>query len=251
MSRYWHEYFISKKLNQIYIQMKSIILFSAVILFSTPVFSQEGFKGEHFIEVSGSAHQEVEPNEIYVQVRLSEFEENRDKISLEKLDKDFLEAAKAANIDKKRIELANVGSQFGKLGRKDKDAFREKTYQIKLTSGAELEKFLEKLEPVKINQVMITKLSHTELEKMRLDLKIKALQAARVKAEALLKSIGSEIGKPLMVREWENNPYPAVMEMASNVRYKSEDIGGMSEADPTAFRKITLQAQVTAQFEIK
>src|ERR1044072_6280670 len=120
-----------------------------VLLFvSLSAVAQEGFtgfKGEHFIEVTGTSQMEIEPNEITLTIRLREFEENREKVQLEKLDQDFLNALKAAGIDRKRLELADAGSKLSKLGRKDKDAFREKTYQLKLTSGSELEKFLEKI----------------------------------------------------------------------------------------------------------
>ncbi|HEY3402848.1 MAG TPA: SIMPL domain-containing protein [Ohtaekwangia sp.] len=229
-------------------------VFASMMLLTTITsFGQEVFKGEHFIEVSGTSRQEIDPNEIYLQVILREFEENKVKVTLEKLDKDFNDALKAANIDRSKIELANIGSQLGKLGRKDKDAFREKTYQLKLSSGAELERLLDKIEPVKVQQVMITKISHSDIEKIRLDLKIKALQAARSKADALAKSIGSEIGKPLMVREWENPSYP-MMDATANVMVRYKGDAGMDAENPeaaTAFRKITLTAQITAQFEIK
>jgi uncharacterized protein YggE len=227
--------------------MKQILL-SIFLLSALATFSQEVFKGEHFIEVTGSASQEIEPNEIYMLVRLKEFEENRSKATLEKLDTDFLNALKDAGIDKKRLEIADAGSQIGKFGRKDKDAFREKTYQIKLTSAAELEKFLTKLEPVKVDYADISRVSHSDYEKIKVDLKIKALQAAKSKAETLLKSIGAEIGKPLMVRDWEVEPMQPMMEKMSNVRMQSDMAG---EPSGTAFRKIKLQAQITAQFEIK
>ena len=227
---------------------------SIILLLSIPFIAvaQEGFKGEHFVEVTGRAEIEIEPNEIFVLIRLKEFEENRQKTSLEKLDKDFFSAMKDAGIDRKRVELADAGSRIGKIGRKDKDAFREKSYQIKLVSAAELEKFLEKLEPVKVDLVDITKLSHTDLEKIRMDLKIKALQAAKTKAEALLKSIGSEIGRPLMVRDWDIEPYQPAMEMKANMRMQAEmDQSGEVQESEISFRKIKLQSQITAQFEIK
>ncbi len=225
-----------------------------VLLLPAMAFAQnETFKGEHFIEVTGSAQQEIEPNEIYTLIRLKEFEENKQKVSLEKLDADFLNALKNAGIDKKRLELADAGSRLDKFGRKDKDAFREKAYQLKLTSAAELEKFLEKLEPVKVSQVSITRLHHSDYEKLKVELKTKALQAARTKAETLLKSIGAEIGKPLMIRDWEVEPYQPMMEMkAANVRMQSEmDQGGFAPEEQIGFRKIKLQSQITAQFEIK
>jgi len=226
-----------------------------LILFFTAVttFAQDVFKGEHFIEVPGSAQMEIEPNEIFLFIRLREFEENRNKVSLEKLDQDFIQALKAAGVDRKNLTLADAGSQLGKFGRKDKDAFREKSYELKLTSAAELEKFLEKLEHVKVERLDLTRVSHSDLEKFKLDLKIKALQAAQAKAQTLLKSIGAEAGKPLMVRDWDNDPVQP-MPVYSNVMYKAAgEIAVNDDAgqDATAFRKIKLKAQLVAQFEIK
>src|ERR1044071_2186772 len=97
----------------------------ALFLIATSTFGQEVFKGEHFIEVTGSAEMEVEPNEIFLFIRLREFEEHRAKVALEKLDQDFLQAVKAANIDRKNLTIADAGSKLSKIRRKDKDAFRE------------------------------------------------------------------------------------------------------------------------------
>jgi len=226
--------------------MKPIILIPFLLL---PLFgsAQENFK-EHFIEVTGTAYREIEPNEIYVMIRLKEFEENRQKTSLEKLERDFYNAVKEAGIDRKRVELADAGSDLEKFRRKDKEAFREKTFQIKLTSAAELERFIEKLSPVKVDSVDITRLHHSDYEKIRLELKVEALKAARAKAETLLQSIGAEIGKPLMVRDFDFvQPY---MEMKANVRMMDMSAEQGPE-EPISFRKIKMQAQINAQFEIK
>jgi uncharacterized protein YggE len=227
--------------------MKFKVLLFLIALFPMTMYAQnETFKGEHFIEVTGIAQQEIEPNEIYFTIRLKEFEENREKTTLEKLDKDFFNAVKEAGIDKKRVELADAGSTFGKIGKRDKDAFREKTYQIKFTSAAELENFISKLQNVKVDYADIIKLSHSDLDKIKVDLKVKALQAAKTKAEYLLKSIGAEAGKPLMVRDWDvEQPQPMMQYKTANVMMD----GG--ESNDVGFRKIKLQAQITAQFEIK
>jgi uncharacterized protein YggE len=226
--------------------MKRLILTPLLFL---PFFlsAQENFK-EPFIEVNGTAYREIEPNEIYVSIRLKEFEENRQKVSLEKLEKDFYNAVKEAGIDRSRVELADAGSDLEKFRRKDKESYREKTFQIKLTSAAELEKFIEKLSPVKVDSIDITRLDHTDYEKIKLELKVDALQAARSKAETLVKSIGSTIGKPLMIRDFDFGPQP-YMEMKANVRVANMD--GAQAEEPIAFRKIKMQAQITAQFEIK
>ena len=214
-------------------------------------YSQEVFKGEHFIEVTGSSEMEVEPNEIFLLIKLREFEENRSKVSLEKLDQDFLQAVKAANIDRKDLTIADAGSTFDKIRRKDKDAFREKSYEVKLHSAAELERFLEKVEPVKMYQLDLTRLHHSDMEKFKIDLKVKALQAAQKKASTLLKSIDAEIGKPIMVRDWDQDPVQPLPYVRSNVMYKAEQEAADVAQEQTSFRKLRLRAQITAQFEIK
>ncbi|HEU5293017.1 MAG TPA: hypothetical protein VFU05_20370, partial [Cyclobacteriaceae bacterium] len=80
-----------------------------LLMLPLAIQAQEVAKGEHFIEVSGTAQQEIEPNEIYVTIRLREFEENKQKVALEKIDGDFLNALKASGIERSRLELADAG----------------------------------------------------------------------------------------------------------------------------------------------
>lgn len=230
--------------------MKHII---AALLFVLPLIavSQETFKGEHFIEVSGSAEMEVEPNQIILFIKLREFEDNRQKLALEKIDQDFLNALKSADIDRKRLTLAGGGSSIQRISKRDSDAFREKSYQLELQSAQELEKLVSSLEKVQVFQAYIMRLDHTDMEKFKIDLKVRALQAAKTKAETLLKAIGAEVGKPLMVREWDYGPVQplARQEMVSNVMMK--DDSGYAPDESVGFRKIKIREQVTAQFEIK
>ena len=227
--------------------MKRLIILPFLLL---PLFlsAQETFK-EPFIEVTGTAFREIEPNEIYVMIRLKEFEENRQKTSLEKLEKDFYNAVKESGIDRKRVELADAGSDLEKFRRRDKEAYREKTFQIKLTGAPELEKFIEKLSAVKVDSVDVTRLHHSDYEKLKLELKVEALKAARSKAEVLVQSIGSSVGKPLMIRDFDfHQPY---MEMQANVVMRGKVTDQSVAEEPIGFRKIKMQAQITAQFEIK
>lgn len=229
----------------------TMIIISIMVVTAFPVFAQESFKGEHFIEVTGSAEMEIEPNELVLFIRLKEFEDNRQKISLEKIDQDFLAALKAAQIDRKKLSLAGGGSSIERIGKRDSDAFREKSYQLSLQSAAELEKLVATLEKVQVFQAYIMKLDHTDMEKFKTELKVKALQAAKVKAEILMKAIGAEVGKPLMVREWDYGPVQPLARqdmMMANVMMKDES--GIRE-EPIGFRKMKLREQVTAQFEIK
>lgn len=233
--------------------MKFRILAFLLVCMATVANAQnESFKGDRFIEVTGTVQQEIEPNEIYLVIRLREFEENRQKTNLEKIEKDFFKALSDAGIDRKRLELADAGSRLANFRRRDKEAFREKTYQLKVTSAGELEKVVEKLEAVKVDFLDIARVSHSDLEKLKVELKTKALLAAKNKAEYLLKAIGAEVGKPLMVRDWEIDPIHPMENQQMNYMRKQEAMEEIAPEQPQiGFRKIRLQAQVVAQFEIK
>ena len=92
--------------------MRANLLIMIFLIAVTAAVGQEFVKQEHFIEVTGSAEMEVEPNEIFLFIRLKEFEENRAKVPLEKLDQQFLQAVKSANIDRKNLTIADGGSSL-------------------------------------------------------------------------------------------------------------------------------------------
>jgi hypothetical protein len=180
-------------------------------------------------------------------IRLREYEENKMKVPLEKLEKDFLDALKAAAIERSRLELADAGARLNRLTKREKDAFREKTFQLKLTSGAELERILEKLEPVKVDQSAIVRLSHSDIKNKKMQLKVKALLEARQKATALVTAVGATLGRPLSIHEWETQ---AVQPMMVNMKANAIMEDGAA-AETTAFKKIKIQAQVNAKFAIE
>ena len=74
--------------------MKRLTLL-ALLFLPLSLVAQENIQ-KNFIEVTGTAYREIEPNEIYVMIWLKEFEENRQKTPLEKIEKDFFNASKPA-----------------------------------------------------------------------------------------------------------------------------------------------------------
>src|SRR5690606_2462128 len=169
--------------------MRGLIL-ATIMTLGLAAQAQENFK-EPFIEVSGVSEMEIDPNEIVLWIRLKEFEENKNKVQLEKIDQRFLNALKEAGIDKKRLTLADAGATLSKVTKRDKEAFREKTYELTLTGSAELERFLSASAPVEIDNMRVTRVDHTDIEKYKLEAKTKALQIAKNKAQVLAESIGS------------------------------------------------------------
>jgi uncharacterized protein YggE len=202
-----------------------------------------------YIEVLGSAEMEVTPNIIVLAIRLKEYEENKEKVLLEKIDRDFLAAVSKSKIDKDKISLSNVSMDAFQQKRRDRDYHAEKTYQIEFSRTTDVLTFLDNLKDVKLDYLNIAKLSHTELEKYRIDIKVQALKAAEKKADVLLSAVGSKRGKPLLIDESPDQFRPYAQNLQSNMVYRAaaEDVS----ASEIPLADIKLRSEIRARFEIE
>ncbi|HPM31490.1 MAG TPA: SIMPL domain-containing protein [Chryseolinea sp.] len=208
---------------------------------------------KRYIEVIGSAESEINPNIIVLSIRLKEYEENKTKITLDKIEKDFLEAVNKSKIEKQNIALADLTANAISQKRRDRETYSQKTYEITFSKTDEVLLLLENLKNVKIDFLDIVKLSHTEIEKYRLEIKIQALKAAEAKADALLHAVNVKRGKPLLIQEnpsYENFNQSLVLSNRSYYANADMDIeySGTSEI---ALKKIKLRFEILARFEIE
>jgi uncharacterized protein YggE len=94
----------------------------------------------------------------------------------------------------------------------------------------------------------ISKTSHSKIEDFRKDIKIKALQAAKAKAQYLCESIGEKLGNTLFVQEIESGYQPMYKGMASNM---AMDVAAQSANEGIDFQKILIRYEMRAQFGIQ
>jgi uncharacterized protein YggE len=210
-----------------------------------------GQDDKRYIIVRGSAESEVTPDIIIISIRLREYEENKQKVTLDKIESDFTSAVTKSKINKDRIVLSDISINSVQQRRRDRDFYAQKTYNINFSKTEDVLTFLENLKSVKIDYLDIAKLSHTEIEKYRLEIKIEALKAAEKKADALLNSVGAKRGKPLLIDESPSEVTDwRPRNMDSNALYKIVDNEtlGISEIP---LKKIKLRFEILARFEIE
>lgn len=96
----------------------------------------------------------------------------------------------------------------------------------------------------------IVRLSHTDIEKHRLETKINALKAAEQKADALLLSVGAKKGKILLIKEdparFDWPPNSDGISSSNLMAYQS-----IPREESTPFRKIKLRFEIQARFSIE
>lgn len=232
--------------------MKNIILGALLSLFSLSAFSQQMMHMPKKIEVNGSAETEVTPDIIYIGMSLKEYFKdsgNRKKVEIEDLERQLQSAVLKAGIPQENLMINNISS-YNNWWEKKKtpDFLARKQYRIKVTDLTKFNEIMSAVDPKGIENSNIESYDYSKIESLKKELKIKALQNAKEKAEYLINSIGGTLGGPLEIQEINIEAQPEIMNFAKTVLRAASSEDGMPEID---FKKIKLNYQMRAVFEIK
>lgn len=215
---------------------------------------------ERTIEVTGSADMNIEADEIIFSIGIQEyFEEEfqknklwqdyKTKVPLKKIEKILFSKLDAIGINRSDITIENIGDQWGGDGRKFNQS---KDFNIKVTNFNLIERLTSIEEFKGLQYLKIQELKNKHIEKFRRELKIKALQAAKEKAEYLVESLDKKVGDIVTIKE-------VPMDFNYSNYYKADLISNRSlswgpnsnpEEKPN-YRSIGLKYDIQATFEIK
>lgn len=231
-----------------------------LLLFSTLItsisFSQIGEKNfidQPYIEVTGTMETEIIPNEIYLNIVLNE-NDNKGKLSVEAQENQMISALKALGIDlEKSLSILDFNGYYKRKFFADNTVTKIKTYELVVHSGEMVGNVYQAMDAINISNISITKVSHSEIEKIRRETKLKAIKAAKEKANDYAQAINQTLGKALFIQESQNslntNLYGNSLGMLNEVvvvgygsRSKQEKIQDLN------FKTITVSATVLAKF---
>ncbi|RAK70393.1 SIMPL domain-containing protein [Hymenobacter edaphi] len=206
-----------------------------------------------YIEVSGTAEKEVVPDEIYLRIAIRERYAGKTKVTLEEQEEKLKNLVKALGISPANLYLADANADYVKVRWQKKDVLTQKDYTLKVTDAATVGRVFQELEKLEITDAAVGRVSHSQLESLRREVKIAAIKAAKDKAEYLLTAIGEHAGKPLIVRE-ENSQGNPTLSNVSVSSYKLQRSGlteGPEEDDDLQFQKVRIQSTIYVKFAIK
>lgn len=231
--------------------MKKIIL-SIGLLMAVMSLSAQTADQRRKIEVNGTAETEVTPDIIYVGVSLKEYFDNKKKVNIEDLERQLQAAVQKAGIAKENLTINNIMAYNDTWNRKkNPDFLASKQYRIKFSDLSKWNQILNAMDARGVQYSNIESYDYSKMESLKKDLKIQALKAARDKAIYLAESIGEKIGLALEINESGNEFYPQPMYRA-NVMMKTDAMVGESAPDADIdFKKIKLNYQMRAVFELK
>jgi uncharacterized protein len=208
------------------------------------------------IEVTGSAEQEVLPDEIYVTISLREYfkdKDNKNKIDIMVLEKQLQKAVEEAGITKENFSIGAINGNREWWGKKKPTTFLEsKNYVLKLANLYKIDGVISKVDEKGIAFTNIDHYEFSKIEKLRKDIKIKALQAAKEKAGYLLEGIGEQLGEAIDIIEIDQSYSPQPVYSNMMMRTMSADVagGGMPESTIDV-QKIKVRYEMKAVFKIK
>ncbi len=210
-----------------------------------------------YIEVTGTAEQEVIPDEIYIGIIISEKYVNKVKVTIEEQEEKLKNIVKSLGIDLTNLFLSDANAEYVKVSWRTKDVLTKKNYSLKVSDATTAGNVFKELEKLEITDANISRVNHSKLDSLKKAIKIIAIKSAKDKADYLLAAIVEQTGKPLIIKETEYLPNTNYV---VNTR-GSRSGGSISYVDgikiksdsnnEIQFQKIKLQTSIYVKFSIK
>lgn len=227
--------------------MKKLFILIALFAFTYSAFAQN-VDLRRKIEVSGTAEQEVTPDIIYVSISLQEYMNGKTRITIDQLENQLETAVKEAGILKENFTINNISAWNNNYQKKKSpDFLASKQYRLKLSDLNKFDQILSAIDPKGIQSTNIDSYEYSKADELKNQLKLKALLAARDKANYLLNGIGAKLGDPIDITEVDNSSYPQPRVFMAKAMSLNEVTIPQSDID---FKTIKLSFQVNAVFEI-
>jgi len=233
----------------------SLALLFSFSLLSAQVQSTSNDKTTKKIEVTGSAEQEITPDEIFFNISLREYMKDKtNKVDITTLEKQLQAAVNQAGIPKDNFRVENIyGNRWYWQKKKPEEFLASKRYTLKLSDLSRIDGVLDKVDAKGIESVNVAGYTHTKIEQYRREIKTAALKAAREKARYLLEGIGAQLGDPIEIQEMRGDYQQPHYDMAPMSNMRMQAAMPEMEAAPSDidFKKIKIRYEVRAVFGIK
>ena len=235
--------------------MKTLFLNLLLLLLCTGLKAQVEIDELRFIEVTGSAEAEIDPDEIRFHFGIEEYwkeefeagkkyEDYITKIPLEEIETNLMSALTKIGISKDQIIVKEVGRYWQMSGKNFK---KSKIIELILTDFSLINRILNEVNVRGVNTMKIAELKNKRIIKHREEVKIDAMQAAKRKANYLLESVGEELGPVISIVEINSTgSFWQPRDMLAN-SYREQT----SETGSDNYRKIKLKYEFKVRFEIK
>lgn len=209
---------------------------------------QKNFIDQPYIEVKGSADTLVTPDRIFLDIIISE-EDTKGKTSIEELERKMISELKKLSINvEEQLFVADASSNFKSYFLTGQKVLKTKHFNLLVYKAATLGKVFKSLQNVGIGNVTLEKTEHSQINALETLMKAKAVNNAKVNAQAMTKALDQNLGKAIYISESNSYVY-AFQGKANNMQ-----IRGMSSMEDSApdlsFDQIEIKSEVLVRFAL-
>ena len=233
--------------------MKTRIIYMAAVLGMAVSFGAAaqttGENYNSYIEVSGYAEQEVDPDVFYMRIVIDEMD-SKGKNSLESQQKAMISALQTIGIDTdSQLKRLSLSSSYYKR----KSNLASGTYQLKLNRAEDVSRVWSALDNLALSDIAFTKAEYSGMDSLRNEVKSKAVRNAREQAQSMAGAIGQTVGKCfyMYVGQSGNAILYAQPRMTKAVMLDAANGLGISEEESIEFSSIKVSANINAKFVLE
>ncbi len=234
--------------------MKKGFLLITGIFYCTFVIAQtKTFIDQPYIEVNGQADTLIVPNEIYIQIILSE-KDAKDRVSLEELELRLVASLKNLGIDtEKNLSLSDLASNFRIYLLREKVIIKTKAYTLKVTDAATASRVFVALEENGISNAVIERISHSELATLKNSMRTKAIIDARQRAISLVEPLQQQLGPAIHITDTDFSSSNGLAGKSTGLRIRGTTAfsANSQELPQIDFEKIRIEAGVAVKFMLR
>lgn len=231
--------------------MKKLIAFTLIAFLGLTAAMAQQVDLRRKISVSGTAETEVTPDIIYISISLKEYlkdNNSKKKVEITDLENQLIAAIQKAGISKENLTINNLSSwNYETEKKKNPEFLASKQYKLKVNDLNKFNAILNGIDAKGIANTGIDSYDYSKIEGLKKELKLKALLAAKEKAQYMVEALGDKLGGVIEIQDGGDNPIQPVYR---NYMMKA-DMASSDAAQEVDFKKIKLSFTVNTVFEIK
>jgi uncharacterized protein len=200
------------------------------------------------IQVIGSAEKMIVPDQIELQIVLTEYDKDGSVVKLSSIQKEFYATLKKMKIDTSKVKSEGLQSMQWTTQFLDKSkTYKTRTYTFTVGPHDEFFKLIDQLDQKWVDNISVIRKDNKDIEQYRREVKVAAIQAAKQKASYLLAAVGEQVGGVWSVEEIPDNDNSWTTNLLSNI-IKPKATGGDDVGDVEA---IKIRYEIKVIFEIR
>jgi uncharacterized protein YggE len=232
--------------------MKKItVLFAALFLFASVQSQTKNFIDQPYIDVAGYADTLVVPDEIFINILISE-RDTKDRVSIEEIENKMVASLKSLGIDvEKNLSASDIASNFKLYLLKKKDIMKTKSYVLKVNDAVTATRVFMALEELDISNANIDRVSHSKAKQIQNTMRSRAIADAKQKSLALTEPLNQKVGNAIHIADNDVNIVANDMLRGKAAGVVISGFNSMkNEVEPAniSFEKIRIASTINVQF---